>query len=462
MRECTQFLFSTIEHLDMFGTSGVRGAFGDTVTTDLAVAIGRAVAADGATRVVVGRDPRTTGPLLADAVSAGLREYGADVVDCGVAATPTIARGVGWQDADAGIAVTASHNPPADNGFKLWTPSGMAFNTAQRDRIADLVEAIDTNSHEPAAWDAVGERTTWSNAAERHRTAVTSAIDAGSIDLNVIVDIGNGAGGVTIDALRALGCDVETLNADPDGRFPGRPSEPTEETCVSLCAHVAATDADLGIAHDGDADRMLAVDETGSFVRGDALLALFARTAVDGGKQVAVPLNTSLLVDDAVESQGGEVVRTRVGDVFVAERTRESDVVFGGEPSGAWIWPTETLAPDGTLAACRLAAIVARKGPLSSLVATLGVDGYPLRRESYRTADKEIAIETAATAATARYDAVTQRDGVRVETDTGWFLVRASGTQPLVRVTAEGRREAAADDLFASAVDILPDSVAPD
>jgi len=147
--------------------------------------------------------------------------------------------------------------------------------------------------------------------------------------------------------LSELGCDVVTLNGQRDGRFPGRPSEPTRETLGDLSALVEATDASVGIAHDGDADRMLPVDETGSFVPKDVLLALFARETATDGDVVAAPVDTSMAVDDALAAVGASVSRTRVGDTFVADRATQPNVVFGGEPSGAWIWPDETLCPDG-------------------------------------------------------------------------------------------------------------------
>ncbi len=437
----------------MFGTSGVRGEFGTDVTIDLAVAIGRALVANGTERIALGRDPRTTGPLLADALSAAVRESGGDVIDCGMVATPTLARAVAWRDADAGVMITASHNPPEDNGIKLWTPSGMAFDEERRETIAALVKG---DEYAPAEWDAVGTASEWDGATARHREAIVDAV-APIEELSVVVDVGNGAGGVKARALRDLGCSVETLNAEPDGHFPSRPSEPTEEACETLQALVGATDADLGIAHDGDADRMMAVDETGQFIGGDALLALFGRRAAGAGDVVAAPLNTSLAVDDTLAEVGASLTRTRVGDVFVAERAREDDVVFGGEPSGAWIWPEETLAPDGSLAAAKLAALVDREGPLSTLVEEL--PAYPLRRESIAVDAKREIMKRVAARAQEEYESVETLDGVRVEREDGWFLVRASGTQPLVRVTAEGRTEAATTELYGEARALVEDAI---
>lgn len=429
----------------MFGTSGVRGPVGETVTAELALEIGRALGVD-TERVVVGRDARESGRAMVDALAAGLCESGTDVVDIGLAATPTLARAVGWMDADAGVAVTASHNPPADNGIKLWQPSGQAFDAAGRERIAGRVEAGETAL---AAWDGFGERTA-GEAGNRHREALVGAVTLDR-ELSVVVDIGNGVGGVTADALGDLGCAVETLNAQPDGAFPGRPSEPTATHCESLATLVAETDADLGVAHDGDGDRMRAVDETGQFLSGDVLLAVFGREAARAGGRVAVPVDTSLAVEDHLAAAGIDTVRTPVGDVYVAAAASESGVAFGGEPSGAWIWPDESLCPDGPLAACRLAALAAER-PLSERAGA--VETYPLRRTSVEVEQREATMATVRERAD-RYEAVTTLDGVRVERGDAWFLVRASGTEPVVRITAEARDPDRLDDVFTEARRLL-------
>lgn len=413
----------------MFGTSGVRGPVGEEVTAELALDVGRALGVDS-DRVVVGRDARESGPTLVDALAAGLCESGTDVVDIGLAATPTIARAVAWEGADAGVAVTASHNPPADNGIKLWQQSGQAFDADLREQITRRVEAGETDL---AAWDDFGTRST-GDATDRHREHLVNAVTLDR-DLSVVVDVGNGVGEVTAGALDDLGCAVETLNAQPDGSFPGRPSEPTAEHCGSLSSLVAATDAELGIAHDGDADRTRAVDETGEFLSGDVLLALLGRAAASEGERVAVPVDTSLAVTDHLAAADIETVRTPVGDVYVAAAASEPGVTFGGEPSGAWIWPGETLCPDGPLAACRLAALAAER-PLAERAAA--VETYRIRRTAIEVADRR------ATMATVRErvedsDEVSTLDGVRVDRDDAWFLVRASGTEPVVRITAEAR-----------------------
>ena len=432
----------------MFGTSGIRGPVGEEVTAELALRVGRALGAETG-RVVVGRDPRASGEMLVDALAAGLREVGTDAVDLGVAATPTVARAVAREGADAGVSVTASHNPPPDNGLKLWQPSGQAYDAEGRRRITRRIEADDPDLRR---WDGLGDRTS-ADAADGHVDALVDSADP--LDLSVAVDIGNGAGGVTADALLELGCHVETLNARPDGRFPGRPSEPTAENCEALSTLVAEGEYHLGIAHDGDADRTRAAAGDGTFISGDALLALFAAEAAAPGQRVAVPVDTSLAVEDYLAERDVGVTRTPVGDVHVAEAATRPDVAFGGEPSGAWIWPEETLCPDGPLAAVRLAALAAAEPLVDRLER---IPSYPIRRANVETGDKRAAMAAVETRVAERYDDVETLDGVRVEAGDGWFLIRASGTQPLVRVTAEARDPDRAGTLLGEARELLEES----
>ena len=433
----------------MFGTSGIRGPVGEAVTADLALAVGRALGVD-TERVTVGRDPRESGPFLTDALTAGLRETGTDVLDLGLAATPTVARAIAWYDADAGVSITASHNPPADNGIKLWQASGQAFDSIQREGIERRVRE---GTFALVPWNELGTRTR-EDATDRHADAILEATDLAARDAPAVAtDLGNGAGGVTIEALVELGCEVETLNAQPDGSFPARPSEPNAETLGSLRALVAGSDAEVGVAHDGDADRLVAIDGEGEFVPKDALLAIFAGEAASEGERVACPVDTSLAVEDYLAERGIEVEYTPVGDVHVAAALG-GDVVFGGEPSGAWIWPAQTRCPDGPLAACRLVALCAETA-LAERVRD--VPAYPIERANVEVGEKDAIMDRVRERALEGSEAETSGseagrgetgeekgevrtlDGVRIDTESGWYLVRASGTQPLIRVTAEAR-----------------------
>lgn len=437
----------------MFGTSGIRGEFGTEVTAGLALDVGRALASTGRDRVVVGRDPRETGALLVDALAAGLRECGADVRDLGEVPTPTVARAVDWLDADAGVSVTASHNPPADNGLKLWAGDGSAFVGAEQTEVAQAVERGDFS---PVGWDATGDRTTVAGTRERHADAIADAVSVPGA-LRVVVDVGHGSGRVTATALRKLGCAVETLHATPDGSFPARPSEPTADHCQRLADRVAASDADFGVAHDGDADRAMAVTGDGEFVPGDVLLALFARREAGDGDRVAVPIDTSMAVRDALRPVGAHPTFTKVGDGHVADRATDDGVAFGGEPSGAWIWPDLVRCPDGPLAAAKLAALVASEGALAGLVGDVAT--VPIRRENVPTTAKRDVVERVRGRVADRYERVTNVDGVRVDREDGWFLVRASGTQPLVRITAEARDPDRMRGLFDTASGLVQEAV---
>ncbi len=219
---------------------------------------------------------------------------------------------------------------------------------------------------------------------------------------------------------------------------------------------MAESDADLGIAHDGDADRMRAVSADGTFLSGDVLLAVFARAVASPGERVAVPVDTSLAVEDHLSDIDVAVEYTPVGDVYVAEAASEDGVAFGGEPSGAWIWPERTLCPDGPLAACTAATLDSER-PLGDRAAD--VPEYPIRRDSVETAQKETVMDRVRETVTDAYDDVTTLDGVRVDLGDAWFLLRASGTQPLVRITAEARDADRADAVFEEARARLTDAV---
>src|SRR5881397_64175 len=349
-----------------FGSSGIRGLGNVEVTPDLALHVGMILGeAYGST--IVGRDPRVTGPMLVQALTAGVLSSGAPAIDAGLVSTPTLARGT--REFACGAVITASHNPAPYNGIKLWNPDGVAFDEAQQEKIE---AALERKSSGHARWDKVGTRHTRSDLEELHKQAILSIV--GDANLKVVVDCGSGATStITPAVLREMGCKVTALNVEPDGRFPARDPEPTEENLELLRRSVRATESDLGIAHDGDGDRMVAVDEKGEFVGGDKLLAVFAMREVKTA--AVVPVDTSMAIDEMLPS--AKVYRTRVGDVYVAQEARRRKADFGGEPSGTWIFPRVTLCPDGVYAAAHLVSLV-KETPLSELVAK--VPRYPILR----------------------------------------------------------------------------------
>lgn len=434
----------------MFGTSGIRGPVGETITTTLALRLGRALGAD-ADRVVVGRDVRDSGRMLEHALIAGLEACGCSVDRLGIESTPTIARSVPARNAEYGVSITGSHNPTTDNGFKFWTHRGRAFD---REQYRSVIRRATAGTAQPASAESIGSTQHVHGARERHEQWLASRFRSLG-EGHVVVDLGNGTGRLTADILDRLGWTVTTLNSHRDGTFPGRPSEPTASACSALSRTVTALDADLGIAHDADADRLRAVDETGRVVPGDELFALFASQFVERHRtadaetrpRVAVTVDTSDLVADVVSAAGGEVVRTAVGDSFVADAVEQPSVGFGGEPSGIWIWDGDVLCPDAHLAACRLAGLVATNGPLSRLCREY-TGQYTTLRTSHSCRNSHETIERARRRMAGSYDNIDTTDGIRISTDGGWFLIRASGTEPVVRLTAEAADEATARRLF--------------
>src|SRR6266511_1544680 len=242
-----------------------------------------------------------------------------------------------------------------------------------------------------------------------------------------------------------MGCDVVALNAQADGHFPGRDPEPTEENLRLLMSTVPAAKADLGIAHDGDGDRMVAVDREGRFVGGDALLVLFAKREVRRG--LGVPVDASMVLEDLLPK--ATVWRTRVGDVYVAAELKRRGADFGGEPSGTWIFPKASYCPDGVYAAARLVSLVA-ENPLASLVR--GIPRYPVIRGAIEyDRSKRRAIEARLDSAMRSLASdVTTVDGWRLQFDDGWALVRFSGTEPKIRVLAESRDDARAKEIYST------------
>jgi len=422
-------LLERLDIMSLFGSSGIRGVIGQDFTPDLAVSISEAVASNNH-EIVIGRDTRTTGPMVSQALIAGATSMGANVHDAGMVSTPTLAReAAGF---DCGIMVTASHNPSQYNGVKLWNPDGSAFDTPQ---MTEVENRIINRAYEPKSWRHVGTTFILEGALERHVEAIAKAL--GTASAQVVLDCGCGATfEVSPRALRTLGCRLTTLNCQADGFFPGRTPEPTEDQLQDLKELVLKKGADVGIAHDGDGDRMVAVDDRGRFIDGDRLIALFASSLKVKG--VVAPMDASMVLDDLV----GKVVRCKVGDVYVAEALKQHSLDFGGEPSGTYIFPKETYCPDGVYAGALLAKMASEQ-KLSEVVDAL--PSYPARRTSHQfeaRARREVEERLASAAAQLDCDRMLTLDGFRAEYPDGWFLVRLSGTEPKLRVTVEARDRA--------------------
>ncbi|MFH0967522.1 MAG: phosphopentomutase/phosphoglucosamine mutase [Methanobacteriota archaeon] len=409
----------------LFGSSGIRRPYNQDLIT-LALQVGMVVGSR-ADSALIGRDCRTTGPALADAITAGLCSVGANVLSGGIAPTPSIA--YCCRESNAACMVTASHNPEPYNGLKLFNPDGSSFSATQQEEIE---EGLHSATH--IDWRKQGSKQVY-DPLTPHREAILKLTDIQD-DLPVILDCGNGAGSVlTPQLLSEAGARVTALHANPSGTFI-RPSEPLEEHLSYIPSLMKKTSARCAVIHDGDADRMMAFDDKGRYIPGDMLLILFAKYL--GAKQVVTTYDASMAIEEVTE-----VRRTPVGDAYVSEQlVRWGD--FGGEPSGAWIFPQISYCPDGPYAAA-LFCDMAGEWHISSELDS--IPRYPILRRSMDLAQSHEILYA--------MGAANPTDGIRLEEDDGWCLVRASGTEPKIRFTAEGRTMEVAKNMLERGEEIV-------
>jgi len=443
----------------LFGTNGIRGVVGPDMNAELAVKVGRSIGTFfGGGPVALARDTRLSGPMLARATASGLMSAGCEVIDLGIVPTPCAEHYVtkAGGTLKGAVVVTASHNPREFNGLKAIDARGMEMRREDEEAIESI---FFEERFRVAPWSEVGSIRSDDTAVSRYLEAILGKVDVDAIRkaaFTVVVDPGNGAGCLSTPyLLRSLGCRVISLNGQPDGAFPGRMPEPIPAHLGDLMRVVSDVRANLGIAHDGDADRAVFVDDKGSFVVGDKSLALLARAAIGGrGGTVVTPVSTSSLLEDVVRAAGGTVVRTRVGSPIVAGVMFETGATFGGEENGGAIFPDHQFCRDGAMAAAKMLELLAHaRKTLSTLEAEL--PEYHIKKANVPVpADQRDAVLTSIVAL-AKGRKVDTTDGVKILEADGAVLVRPSGTEAIFRVYAEGRTSARADALAAEGVDLV-------
>ena len=440
----------------LFGTSGIRGKIGSEVTCELALNVGKSLAyyLNNHGTVVIGYDTRTTNQMLDQAICAGLLESGVDVVKIGMVPTPLVGYATLKLNADAGIMLTASHNPSQYNGIKLWNANGMAYSSSQE---AEIEKIYEDKSYISVSWDNIGKLSFNNQIKGQYIDDLVNMVDIKK-GLKVVIDCASGAGSeISPLVFRKAGCNVTTLNSQPDGFFPGRNPEPNAENLQTLMKTVVAIGADLGIAHDGDADRMITIDEKGNISPFDSLLALMCK---EFKGDIVTTVDAGLCMDESVE---GEVLRTKVGDVNIAEVIIEKNASFGGEPSGTWLHPDFCMCPDGILSGLRMAELVSKKGKLSDLLCE--IPSYPNIREKI-TCSKQQKLKVMENMENLLNDAfddivdVNTIDGLRLTfSDDSWLLVRPSGTEDYIRITLESRDLKRAEHIRDVSVKLIKESL---
>jgi len=428
----------------LFGTAGIRGRYLEEVTTELAYAVGASVSTyfKGG-KVVVGGDGRLTTPLLKMVAAAGAMAAGSDVYDAGLVPMPALPWSVREYSASAGIYVTASHNPPTDNGMKVFSSRAMELTSSEEVAVEEMVRG---RSWRVTDWDGVGRYSSLLNVVRDYSDALRSRLEPERVRRvpKVLVDTANGAASlVTPKVLRDVGAVVQSINSNIDGRFPGRHPEPRPDVLLPYLPVARSLGVDVFLAHDGDGDRLAVVDPKEGFIKQDRLIALIAKYKLrDRGGAVVVSIDCGNSVKDVVNSMGGELVVVRLGKTHEGLLKRPNAVV-AAEPWklidpewGPWV--------DGIYQAVLLVKLMAEEGQgIGDLMKQ--VPNYPQARYSLRVPKGvrdelyEHLAQQLLSSAPETAEVLTI-DGVRVDyEDRSWILIRKSGTEPKVRFYGEAR-----------------------
>lgn len=411
----------------MFGTSGIRGIVNEDITPDLALRVGRACGTLQE-NIVVGKDPRTSSDMIQMAFVSGALSTGGRVTDIGLVPTPTLAHAT--KNYDMGVMITASHNPGMYAGLKLFNPDGSGYS------IQQSVEVERNLDGKKVKWDHLHTLQKYKGAAQDHLTAIHTYIGSLLHPKKVIVDCSNGATGtITPYLLEKMGCSVYTLNAQPDGFFPGHDPEPTKKNLTHLINITRVANC-IGLAHDCDGDRTVVVYK-GNLIPSDTILALLAKYLKS--RRIVVPLNTSQSVE--VYLHDTEIIWTQIGDIFISQKLKEINGDFGGEPSGTYIFPFFSLCPDGIFAAAQI----------MKMFDEINLDEELQNFPHYHKFDESVSIKKTNREVLQKkineelntFSYIKQRtiDGIRMDFEEYWFLIRPSGTEPKMRITVESKNK---------------------
>jgi phosphomannomutase len=431
--------------------SGVRGVVGDSLTPTMLTRFAQAFGTYlGPGAIVIGRDARTSGEMVKQAVIAGLLSSGCRVIDLGMCPVPTIQLVVRRHQARGGIAITASHNPAEWNALKFISPAGFFLDAGQAKELSDIYHQGEYTKVPDVEIRGVEEI---AGATDLHIQAILGALGPlpkGERQIRVVLDAGNGAGSLVGPKLiAALGAEVIPINVAPDGTFP-RAAEPLPENLWALCAEVKEHRADVGFAQDMDADRLAIVSEKGDPIGEDYTLVLATLYVL--GKEpgpVVANLSTTSALQSVVERFGGSLFLTKIGEVNVTEAMQREHAVIGGEGNGGVIYPRINFARDSLVGMALVLHYLAETGKtVSELMET--IPRFSMIKEKLECPSDKIAQVLRLIRSTYADYPMDTRDGVKVYLAGGWFLVRGSNTEPIVRVIAESEDESRVKELMAS------------
>lgn len=435
----------------LFGTFGVRRTANDVLTPEFASKLAASYGTIIQGKIAIGGDTRTTTEMLKNAITAGLLSSGCDVIDLGILPTPAVQYAV-KNYYDGGIIVTASHNPPKFNGLKFVDEFGIGI----PDEMEIQIEEMYFNTEPKRAnWNEIGEVFHNETIIEEYIDEALKKVDIKAIknaNLKVVLDCGSGAGCVTAPILlRKLGCELTTLNCQEDGFFPGRDPEPIEENLQDLINTVKDLDANIGFAHDGDADRTICIDELGNFVLGDKTFALVEKEILkeNNGGTIVTTVATSQAIYDIANEYNGEVIATAVGDLLVARKLKEENGIFGGEENGGLIFPDFVYGRDAAMTVAKILEILVKEDKsLSKLVKELPV--YYSNKAKIECSDnkKQEVMDKIIKEIKERNEfKLDTTDGVKILKDDGWVIIRPSGTEPIFRCFSESDSQEKANEM---------------
>ena len=431
----------------LFGTFGVRGVVNSELTPELAFKLGLALATHlgGEGKVAVAHDNRTSSEMFEHAVVAGLTGGGCDVLKFGITPTPVLSFGIKYFGCDAGVMITASHNPPEYNGMKFWERDGSGF---ERERERQIEEIVEREKWRRVGWREIG-KVCAEDAISPYVRAMLEKVSEVESKKKVVVDCGNATGALVVPKLLSeLGYHVISMNSHLDGTYPSRKLEPIPENLGELSKAVVACGADLGIALDGDADRSVVVDEGGKFLMGDRVFALVAKHYLRGRKRprIITPVATSSVIEDVAAELGGEVIRTRVGEPEIVGEFKRNGGDIGGEENGGVLFFDWSLCREGILTSLKFVEALEKSGlKTSEFNRTLPLYHQVKERIECPNELKSRVLDSLAKKFSS-YE-VDRTDGLLVKFEDGWLLLRPSGTEPIFRCFAEARDEGRVGEL---------------
>jgi len=428
--------------MKMFGTNGIRGESNGYLNCELALKVGKSIVTVlGPGPIAIAMDTRISSDMIRSAVSAGMMSMGADVHNLGMIPTPALQYYVKThKEVTGGVMITASHNPPEFNGIKCVSADGTECKPEEEAAIEDAYD----RDLQVVTWKEVGHEIRIEDAGERYIDAVVSKVDVDLIKkakLKVCLDCANGASVRTSPLLlEKLGVEAVIINGEPDGMFPGHYSEPVEENLWELKERVVKESADLGFAHDGDADRCIFVSDKGTYLPGDYSLAILSKLQIEHGKGkklIITPVSTSAMVEELVESLGADLTYTAVGSPVVARRMIADGSPMGGEDNGGLIFADHQYCRDGAMTAARMIEAVAKYGSLQAQADQL--PKYVTIKAAARCDNDKKSVLVDRIAVNHSSEKIDRTDGLKIIFDDGWVLLRPSGTEPKFRIYSESK-----------------------